>query len=517
MYEISEDPINEIFVGLIAPIGTDKEKFIKEFESELNSEDQNSELIVINIFEKSNQNRKKDNEDNSPLHLFNVRKQPGIPEIPKIFLYFLKMEFCNKIRESALGKDALAKLVVNVISNKRKRITIDKKNIIYLIDQLKHTCEMDLLNSVYDSNYVQISCFSNESYREKNLQKKAHNDLCNYPLLLSGNTPLSSFFEINPNIKMSENAKSIINEILENNIEEYVQDFIKQIEADNVSLLMMKDMKDTPDKNDSGQEIYKIYHESHYFVNIDSPRDSIQTTVSKFIKLLYGRFDGYPTVDEFGMATAYVSSMRSNYPQDRQVGASILTADGETLALGNIRVPKKTAIPTKQDTEKVSTMFFEIKEKIKNIKEELDKFKIKEQLKKDILTFIADSLDYHPCTHAEISAIADAAKLGISIEDAILYTTTYPCHLCLRDIITSGISRIVYIEHYPKSKVDILFDKLMEADNWDIDAFEGVGPKRFIYVYNSRFSNKSDSRKFIINKRSPSFYKSAEDKVVSSI
>jgi hypothetical protein len=44
------------------------------------------------------------------------------------------------------------------------------------------------------------------------------------------------------------------------------------------------------------------------------------------------------------------------------------------------------------------------------------------QLKK----FVRESLEYHPCTHAEISAILDAAKLGISVKGTTLYTTTFP-------------------------------------------------------------------------------------------
>jgi len=51
--------------------------------------------------------------------------------------------------------------------------------------------------------------------------------------------------------------------------------------------------------------------------------------------------------------------------------------------------------------------------------------------------------------HAEQNAIAQAAKLGISVEGATLYCTHQPCSVCAKIIINSGIKRIVYREGYP--------------------------------------------------------------------
>lgn len=52
-------------------------------------------------------------------------------------------------------------------------------------------------------------------------------------------------------------------------------------------------------------------------------------------------------------------------------------------------------------------------------------------------------------THAEQNALLQAARLGISIQDGTLYTTTEPCSLCAKLIINSGIKRVVYKEEYP--------------------------------------------------------------------
>ena len=51
--------------------------------------------------------------------------------------------------------------------------------------------------------------------------------------------------------------------------------------------------------------------------------------------------------------------------------------------------------------------------------------------------------------HAEQNAIIQAAKLGISIEEATMYCTHQPCVICAKMIVNSGISRVVYGEGYP--------------------------------------------------------------------
>jgi len=51
--------------------------------------------------------------------------------------------------------------------------------------------------------------------------------------------------------------------------------------------------------------------------------------------------------------------------------------------------------------------------------------------------------------HAEQNAIAQAAENGISTKGATLYCTTYPCGICMRMIINSGIKQVYYKEFYP--------------------------------------------------------------------
>ena len=51
--------------------------------------------------------------------------------------------------------------------------------------------------------------------------------------------------------------------------------------------------------------------------------------------------------------------------------------------------------------------------------------------------------------HAEQNAIIQAAKIGVSVEGAVMYCTHQPCTICAKMIINSGIRRVVYKEGYP--------------------------------------------------------------------
>lgn len=69
--------------------------------------------------------------------------------------------------------------------------------------------------------------------------------------------------------------------------------------------------------------------------------------------------------------------------------------------------------------------------------------------------------------HAEQNAINNAAKHGVNINGATLYCTTYPCSMCAKSIINSGISTIYYREGYP----DELTEELFSETNIDITQY----------------------------------------------
>lgn len=96
-----------------------------------------------------------------------------------------------------------------------------------------------------------------------------------------------------------------------------------------------------------------------------------------------------------------------------------------------------------------------------------------------------DLIEFGRIIHAEMSAISDAARMGIPIEKATLYCTTFPCHICAKHIVASGISRVVYLEPYPKSyaselhKDSIAVDDNGVKDKVVFEAFIGVSPFRY--------------------------------------
>ncbi len=58
--------------------------------------------------------------------------------------------------------------------------------------------------------------------------------------------------------------------------------------------------------------------------------------------------------------------------------------------------------------------------------------------------------------HAEMNAIIWAARKGISIEGATIYVTLEPCSECSKNLIASGIKRIVYEKSYEHTNSQII-------------------------------------------------------------
>ena len=58
--------------------------------------------------------------------------------------------------------------------------------------------------------------------------------------------------------------------------------------------------------------------------------------------------------------------------------------------------------------------------------------------------------------HAEINAIAQAAKNGASIRDADIYITHTPCIHCVKVLINTGIRRIFYEREYKRTTIEEL-------------------------------------------------------------
>jgi dCMP deaminase len=59
------------------------------------------------------------------------------------------------------------------------------------------------------------------------------------------------------------------------------------------------------------------------------------------------------------------------------------------------------------------------------------------------------ALDECLCSHGEENAIVQASYHGVSLKDAVIYTTFAPCLQCAKMIINSGIREVIYNMDYP--------------------------------------------------------------------
>ncbi len=75
--------------------------------------------------------------------------------------------------------------------------------------------------------------------------------------------------------------------------------------------------------------------------------------------------------------------------------------------------------------------------------------------------------------HAEQNALIQAARHGVSIKDADIYSTTMPCVICSKMLINAGIARIYYVEGYP----DELSAGMLEDAGIEIIQVRGPDPR----------------------------------------
>jgi dCMP deaminase len=61
--------------------------------------------------------------------------------------------------------------------------------------------------------------------------------------------------------------------------------------------------------------------------------------------------------------------------------------------------------------------------------------------------------------HAEINAIAQAARNGSSIAGADVYVTHTPCIHCLKVLVNTGVKRVVYAKAYKLDTIEELLDR----------------------------------------------------------
>jgi dCMP deaminase len=70
--------------------------------------------------------------------------------------------------------------------------------------------------------------------------------------------------------------------------------------------------------------------------------------------------------------------------------------------------------------------------------------------------------------HAEMNAIIWAAREGIKINGATIYVTLEPCDQCSKNLIASGIKRIVYENSYEYTQTNVVA-KFLKDNNVSIE------------------------------------------------
>lgn len=145
----------ELFLGIVAPIGTEKDKFLESLKEELITNDYNPIDIEVT----------------TPF----IDMKCLMDDLPKSLIYFLKMQICSELRSKTSPGILVLPIVSSIIKKREKNK--DKKKIIYIIDQLKNAGEHKILKHIYGMNYIQVSLFSNEGKRDHYLEKTFDNGM----------------------------------------------------------------------------------------------------------------------------------------------------------------------------------------------------------------------------------------------------------------------------------------------------------------------------------------------------
>jgi len=448
----------ELFFGLVAPIGTQFDCAVKQLEAELKSFGyQVKHIRITELFEKFAKVL-------PPKTPFNTEN--------KYNRYSSYIDYGNHLRETLSENAILAIAAMYQISIERAYLQNDgnrPQKTAYIIRQFKRPEEIELLRAVYGEKFFQISVYSSRTARVENLASIFSKDL--------GEAT---------NDNQKSNAESIVEVDLDEGESEY------------------------------GQRIRKTFHDADVIFNGDAEPNKIEKQVTRFTKLLFGSNKISPTKDEYGMRLAKSAALRS-IDLSRQVGAAVFDDSGQILALGSNEVPKASGgtywsdSKEGQDAREYSRGLDSNDERKRELLDEIIKIlkleKSDDALEKLSNSQMMDALEYGRVVHAEMCAITDASRKGLSLLNSTLYCTTFPCHMCAKHIVASGIMRVVFLEPYPKSLVSRLHNDSVEVENSPrgqykdypavkFEHFHGVTPKRFDQLF-YRGKRKDQTGKFI--------------------
>jgi deoxycytidylate deaminase len=443
----------ELFFGLVAPVGADLDMIIEVLRTELLLQKYTTSMIhVTEIMQEV------------PSNII-LKDEPYLERINT------RIEYADEICSRIEREDALAAITITAIQSIReglnteiakkegRTLPTDQKALLealqapipkqgFILRQFKRPKEISLLRQVYGKLFFQISAYSSPMERELLLKKK---------------------------IKASNFGG------------------LEDSEAECQAItLMAKDYQET--NKTHGQQIRETFPLGDVFVD-GVNRKSCEAMIKRFVNLIFGDNSLTPDHHEYGMYLAKSAALRSG-DLSRQVGAAIFRESGEVATLGCNEVPKygggsywSDGMEDRRDfalgedpNERIKReILHDILETLferKKLAQQIDSISaVREIMEDDALrkSKVMDLIEFGRVIHAEMSAITDAARLGIRVKDGKLFCTTFPCHICAKHIVASGIDTVVFLEPYPKS-----YARELHSDSIEIEGDQEVSKVKFI-------------------------------------
>lgn len=449
--EVSKNP--ELIFGLVGPIGVDLDFVTEKLCDELSKLNYTPHRIRLS----------------DTMKAFDVDIE--IDKTSFLNYYDTQISFANKFREKCGSPAAMAGLAIREIRKIRSKYGNEETALLgnaYIIRQFKRPEEIELLRKLYGRKFILISAYLDEDSRKKELVQKIQN--FNYE-------------------KINEHQAVI--------------DAVKLIQRDQ-----------NEETEALGQRVSDIFHLGDVFVH-GKDNDISHKTIIRFLRALFGDNGISPTKSEYGMYTAAAASLRS-IDLSRQVGAAIFSQKGEVISLGCNEVPKAYGGTYWDDDEGEKCRDFEKNEDPNQYRKyEILSDLIKIMISKGIIVEnndinhqtllekitssnllkgaqIMDIIEFGRIIHAEMCAITDAARLGKSIKDSYLFCTTFPCHMCAKHIVSSGVKKVFFLEPYPKSYAKELHNDSITFSETEADTkvlfqpFIGISPRRYRDIFEKK-------------------------------
>jgi cytidine deaminase len=460
----------ELFIGLVAAVGTELDQLQSYLKADLETLGFDIKLIHLAAL------------------LRQIPKYKDLPDTPRDKYVEKFMEAGTEFRATIGRGDALAILGLTKVRafreeakrNAKAKKATQTRPCAYILRSLKNPAEAHTLREIYGDAFVLIAAYSSHDAR----------------------------------------LRHFANRIAKSNNEFPIERHLGRAED-----LMQTDQEELGTK--LGQGVRKTFHLADVFVDTNDPGE-LRNSLTRFIELLFGNAFHTPTRDEYGMYQATAAAMRSS-ELGRQVGAAISTVEGDVVALGTNEVPKAggglywcTDKPDKRqfllgfdsNDEQIGEVIADVLKRLqgagwlaksKNLLDVKELVKLalegdKPPLKGSRATSL---IEFGRAVHAEMAAITDAARRGVSVNGCAMYVTAFPCHLCARHVVASGIGRLVYIEPYPKSLSGELFPDSISIDaghaapgHVPFNPFVGIAPRKYVPL----FSMKGDDDRKIHGK-----------------